>query len=142
MDGPFGIAIPLDELRKQAQKEHPTTLTATPLAQAMDLTLAWQRTREPATLRPGDLAQERENLGFFPDAPVLIIWRLLDLEATEDRLIIEDAYRSNNFTLSHIDCLIARKVEGGQIVLVPHSLEMLEPYTGPREGTVKPRRRT
>jgi len=142
MDGPFGIAIPMEELRRRMAQEEPAKLTATPLAQAMDLTLAWQRCRqEEHTLHPGDLAQEREGLGFFPDSPVLLLWRLLDIQVVEDRLIIQDAIRSNSFTLSRIDCLVARKIEGGDIVLVPHSLEMLTAYTGPHPDEARPTRR-
>jgi len=122
----FRLAIP-HELLEEAQNAKPKKLTATPLAQAMDLQHAWNRAQEPNTLKPGDLAQEKEGLGIFNDeCPVVIIWRMLDVNDPEDKLIMRAYYRRH--ACSHVNCIVGRKIEDGSIIFLPHELERLEPY--------------
>ena len=135
--GPFMMAIPMEALRGQQRNPAPAKAPASDLAAAMELSAAWKVAQQPRTVRPGELCQERETLGAFTDcAPVMMLWRMLDLTDWYDRMIIEDTLKTR---YGHrFDCLVARKLSDGSIHTFTHETWRLEPYTGPRETPEAP----
>jgi hypothetical protein len=124
--------IPMPPRRRKPRERHPIM----PLAQAMELRDRYDRAQIKHDLKPGMLCKEKAGLAYFSDAPVLILWRMLDTAEWLDRQIIRDYVREN--AISRCDCIVARLSDDStHINFVPHTLECLEPYSDEEAATPK-----
>ena len=110
--------------RGKPRKTHPVQ----PLAQMMELRDRYERSQIKHDLQAGMLCVEKVGLGYFSDRPVLMLWRILDVESWLDREIIKDHVRE--VAINQVDCIVARlSDDASYLQFVPHAMERLEPYT-------------
>lgn len=131
---PQGIS--LAELLSQAAsqddkklRQHPID----PLAQAMELRSRFQTVHGDTLQFPqhtavGRLFKEKAGVRRYLHDPVLIVWRMLDMEDSQDWEIVKD-YISKFHVLDRFDCVTGMLNEEGTTVMAqPHSLCLLTPY--------------
>jgi hypothetical protein len=96
-----------------------------PEAQSMELRDRYMRAQVKADLKPGDLCREKAGIGMLVHAPILILWRWLDMKDRQDRLIVKD-WIENHHT-NRIDCMVAFLSDDGRdMVIMPHELGRLK----------------
>jgi hypothetical protein len=97
-----------------------------PVAQSMELQDRYKRAFAPCLVKPGDLCREKRGMVTFNNGPTLILWRWLDPEDYQDRLVIEDYIKSK--ISNRVDCMIGFIDEdAGHLVILPGESWRLEP---------------
>lgn len=109
----------------EANEKHVHPLSAE--AQIENLRSAWAHYTAPKSFKPGDLCRDRDGLGTFNDDPVLLFARMLNPANEQDRVMIDDATRSQRW--NKVDCIVARGHGEGTITFFVHDSDLLEPLT-------------
>jgi hypothetical protein len=123
---PRAAEAPLAEPRK-----HPID----PLAQGMELLRRWQSVyvslyEQPTEPPLGRLFVEKEGLCTLTPAPVLIVWRWLDINDYQDRRVIGDAIESARTAPGErFNCMVGMLTQKAQTVqFQPHATRLLTPF--------------
>lgn len=123
-----GFAIPFDPAQLFGEEEERKPAQPV-IAQVCDLQAAYASLVTFSPLQPGDLARERDGMGFISaNPPVLIIMRLLDMTQQYDRELA--VMFSSKIPLVTPDCIVAVKDSDGDLRTFPHERWRLEKYEG------------
>lgn len=109
-------------------------------AQALELRNRWDRAFglrvghppppfEPYGLVPGSLCLEKEGLGRFDHAPLLVVWRPMDPKDWQDRLIVRHWIETMG-TVDRIDVFVGMldDDDAHTVSVAPHALHLLRAY--------------
>lgn len=119
---------PLRELMSAmsgSQEEQPKDHPIHPLAQAMELRDRFRRAHVKAALEPGMLCREKPGMAALKTSRLIIFWRWLKPEDTQDALIIEDAVA--NKAVNCTDCMVGFLDHEGDLIVVCFESWRLEP---------------
>lgn len=102
-----------------------TAIRPVPAAQAMELRERWRLYNKQQILEPGQFVKEKQGLGHFASDVVLMLWRMLDISDSLDRIMASQWME--RIQHNRLDCVVAYvSDDGAGIMFEPHELAQLE----------------